>query len=126
MFSVDPICSEKDIQLLVHDFYAQVRKDALLGPIFNSHVQDWPRHLQHLCDFWSSILLHTGSFSGNPVMKHAQLPALTYAHFEHWLSLFEAATKRHQNVQMGQKAYMMAQRIAQSLWSAYPKTEASL
>lgn len=124
MLSVNPICTEKDIQMLVHDFYADVRKDALLGPIFNQHIQDWPKHLQHLCDFWSSILLHTGRFSGNPVVKHAQIPQLTYPHFEHWLSLFHAATQRQKNVLMGEKAYMMAQRIAQSLWSAYPKVPA--
>ena len=42
----DPrLCSEEEIVALVHQFYAKVRVDADLGPIFNSNVDDWDQHL---------------------------------------------------------------------------------
>ena len=32
--------SEDEIRLLVHSFYARIRKDAELGPIFNGEIVD--------------------------------------------------------------------------------------
>ena len=49
------LCTEEEIRTLVHDFYDDVRQDALLGPIFNSRIHDWDAHLAKLVDFWSSI-----------------------------------------------------------------------
>ena len=39
--------SREDVQLLVNTFYSKIRKDELLGPIFNSHISEdeWPQHL---------------------------------------------------------------------------------
>ncbi|MGO3744018.1 MAG: group III truncated hemoglobin, partial [Alcaligenes aquatilis] len=54
--------TEADIRQLVTQFYAQVRQDVQLGPIFEHHVQDWDEHLDMLCDFWSAILLGTRRF----------------------------------------------------------------
>ena len=43
-----PIESREDVQFLVHTFYSKIRKDELLGPIFNSHISDdeWLHILQ--------------------------------------------------------------------------------
>jgi len=84
------IASEADIRLLVDGFYAKVVADALLGPVFNgfAHV-DWPRHLPVMYDFWSSLLLGTTRYHGQPFAKHLPLPIAT-AHFQRWLALFEA------------------------------------
>jgi hemoglobin len=52
--------SEPMIETLVHAFYARVRQDAVLGPIFDGAIGDgWDAHLAKLCDFWSSVLLGT-------------------------------------------------------------------
>jgi truncated hemoglobin YjbI len=51
---------EPMIQLLVHTFYAFVRADPLLGPVFNRSILDWDAHLDKLCAFWSSVTLTTG------------------------------------------------------------------
>jgi len=80
--------TEPMIQELVHTFYARVRQDQLLGPIFNEHVQDWPEHLDRLCAFWSSVALMTGRYKGKPVPAHAKLPGITGRHFAQWLALF--------------------------------------
>lgn len=84
------LCTEEDITQLVHQFYAEVRRDAELGPIFNTHVDDWDVHLAKLVDFWSSILRGTGRFRGTPMPRHVALPGLHAGLFERWLRLFRA------------------------------------
>lgn len=113
------VCTEEEVSRMVHAFYAQVRQDDVLAPIFNAHIHDWDRHLAHLVDFWSSILRRTGRFTGAPMPRHAALPGLTEALFQRWLALFRETTSAQPNRAMGEQAYSMAQRIAQSLWYGY-------
>lgn len=80
--------TEGMIHDLVHAFYARVRRDDFLGPVFNAVVTDWDEHLARLCDFWSSVILMTGRYKGNPMRAHIALNALTQAHFDSWLKLF--------------------------------------
>jgi hemoglobin len=80
--------SETMIRDLVHAFYAKVRRDPLLGPIFNTKVEDWDEHLAKLCRFWSSVALLTGAYKGRPMVVHAALPEVDAAHFVHWPALF--------------------------------------
>ena len=35
------LCTEEEIVTLVYGFYDKVRADPVLGPIFNTHVDDW-------------------------------------------------------------------------------------
>lgn len=79
--------TEAEISALVDTFYAKVRRDPDIGPIFNAIVGDWPHHLATLKDFWSTVLLTTGRYKGDPMMRHLQLP-LDPEHFERWLALF--------------------------------------
>ncbi len=46
---------------LVHAFYADVRRDPLIGPIFERQIENWDEHLEKLIAFWSSVTLMTGS-----------------------------------------------------------------
>lgn len=116
----DPaLCTNDEVRELVHAFYARVREDAVLGPIFNSQVHDWDEHLATLTGFWSSILRGTGTYSGTPMQKHAALPHLSEDLFRRWLALFLEVTSQQPNQAMGQRAHAMAQRIAQSLWYGY-------
>jgi hemoglobin len=83
---------ERMIHGVVHGFYDEIRKDALLGPVFNGAIapQDWPRHLAKMCDFWSSLMLRTGRYEGRPLPPHLTLPGLGEQHFRRWLGLFRA------------------------------------
>lgn len=107
--------TEPMIRELVHTFYAEVRQDDLLGPIFNSHVQDWPEHLDRLCAFWSSVALMTGRYKGKPVPAHARLPGISSRHFAHWLTLFAETARRVCPPAAAELFIDRAQRIAQSL-----------
>lgn len=112
-------CTDDEITGLVHAFYAKVRQDDLIGPVFNGHVDDWDEHLSKLVDFWSSILRGTGRFSGTPMQKHIALPELNPDFFQRWLSLFQETLAEQPNRAMAERAYPAAQRIAQSLWYGY-------
>ena len=113
------LCTEQEIRALVHDFYADVRRDDVLGPIFNSRIHDWDTHLAKLVDFWSSILLRTGRFTGAPMPMHAAMPGLSADLFQRWLAAFYASNARQPNQAMATQANAMAERIAQSLWMGY-------
>lgn len=84
---------------LVSTFYGHVRRDTLLFPIFARRIADdaWPQHLERMTDFWSSVLLASKSYVGNPMAKHAALtddvPDLGARHFDHWLDLFESTVR---------------------------------
>lgn len=82
----EPI-SEESIGLLVDRFYTKVRKDPEIGPIFNEAVENWDAHLSLLRDFWSTVLLGTARYKGNPLLAHFPLP-VAENHFERWLALF--------------------------------------
>lgn len=78
---------EAMIERLVRAFYAKVRHDPLLGPMFEAAVGDWEPHLLKLMDFWSSVGLMTARYGGKPVRVHAALDAGP-EHFARWLALF--------------------------------------
>ncbi|WP_244564163.1 group III truncated hemoglobin [Rhizobium sp. RU36D] len=84
------------IHAVVHGFYDQIRRDPLLGPVFNGAIAPdaWPVHLARMCDFWSSTLLRTDRYHGKPLPPHLALPDLGEEHFRRWLSLFQETVER--------------------------------
>lgn len=84
---------EDAIHALVHVFYGKVREDSELAPVFNRRVNDWPHHLERMCQFWSAVLLGERVYrprpEGGPPALHRRIDELTHAHFDRWLELFE-------------------------------------
>lgn len=113
------LCTEEEVIELVHSFYAAVRSDPLLGPVFAAHVMNWDTHLPKMVDFWSSALRGTARYRGMPMPAHTALPGLSVELFQHWLQLFRGTTALLANRAMGERADELAQRIAQSLWYGY-------
>src|SRR5690606_1152406 len=68
--------NEDSIRRLVHEFYDAVRRDDVIGPIFLARIAPgrWPFHLNRMCDFWSSVLLRTGRYQGQPLPPHLRIP----------------------------------------------------
>lgn len=101
---------------MVDTFYASVRADRLLGPIFAEAIgDDWTAHLQKMRAFWSSVLLASGTYKGNPMLAHLQLPRLTGEHFERWLELWRETAERLCREDVGgvfvAKAEMIGERL---------------
>ena len=105
--------SEPEISELVDCFYAKVRTDSVIGPIFNQAVDDWTAHLALLKSFWASVLLGARTYKGDPMMTHLQLP-LEEEHFRRWLELF--AETAHETLVSEHARIVVAksQRIAQN------------
>lgn len=80
------------IENLVRAFYGRVRRDALLGPVFESKVNDWEEHIGRLCLFWSSVALMSGRYQGQPMSAHLPLP-IDAGHFDRWLEIFTATAQ---------------------------------
>lgn len=77
-----------DIQILVDTFYDTIRKDQLLGPIFDGIIQDrWPEHLEKMYRFWQTVLLEKHTYYGSPFPPHAKMP-IQKEHFDRWIQLF--------------------------------------
>ncbi|HEY5210938.1 MAG TPA: group III truncated hemoglobin [Stellaceae bacterium] len=83
---------EAMIEHLVRGFYARVPQDPVIGPIFTARITDWEPHLQRMCAFWSSVILMTGRYHGQPMPLHLPLP-IGGRHFDRWLMLFEEAAR---------------------------------
>ncbi|MEO8524452.1 MAG: group III truncated hemoglobin, partial [Caldimonas sp.] len=79
------LCTEAEVAELVEKFYAKVRDDVVLGPIFECHVADWNLHMPKMIAFWSAALRGSSKYRGNPMVVHRVLPNLTQSMFERWL-----------------------------------------
>ena len=89
------IQNSADIKLLIDTFYAKVISDEVIGYIFNDIAKvDWPHHLPVMYGFWEFLLLgNSDGYRGNPIQKHValhQIHPLKVAHFDRWVSLFQA------------------------------------
>lgn len=107
---------EAGLERLVHAFYARVREDAELGPIFNDAIDDWPEHLRKLTAFWSSIMLTSGRYKGQPVPAHLKhRDRITPALFERWLALWGETARALMPPEAAAAIEAKAARIAESL-----------
>lgn len=79
--------NEDSISNLVDRFYARVKEDEQIGPVFNAAVQSWDTHLALLKDFWCTVLFAQRRYKGNPLLAHMHLP-MEDRFFDRWLDLF--------------------------------------
>lgn len=105
---------EAMIETLVRRFYARIREDAMLGPIFDARIRDWEPHLRRMCDFWSSVVLSSGAYHGAPMRMHLPLP-VDARHFDRWLALFEQTARELFDERVTDHFMVRARRIATSL-----------
>ncbi|MCY4384698.1 MAG: group III truncated hemoglobin [Nitrospinae bacterium] len=81
---------EAYVSELVNAFYSRIREDRLLGPIFDEAIGDrWGLHLEKMKDFWATVALGAGRYSGEPIPAHKKLVEVRPRHFDEWLELFE-------------------------------------
>ncbi|WP_229418643.1 group III truncated hemoglobin [Pseudoduganella flava] len=101
---------------LVHEFYADVRRDPLLAAVFGPRLgEDWEPHLDRMVAFWSDVMLGVKGFQGNVYGKHMTLDGVTPEHFRRWLDLFDATARRLFEPPVADELLLVAKRIAASL-----------
>ncbi|KKW90624.1 group III truncated hemoglobin [Sphingobium chungbukense] len=107
---------EAGLERLVHAFYARVREDPELGPMFNDAVHDWAEHMEKLTAFWSSVMLGSGRYKGQPVPAHLKhRDRITPALFDRWLLLWKETTQALMEAGASVALQAKAARIAESL-----------
>lgn len=113
--------NESSIGVLVDRFYTRVRKDDVLGPVFEKEVgSEWGPHLETMRAFWSSLMLASGRYKGNPMLAHLKLmPRIGSEHFERWLGIWKQTTSElfppEAAAMFVRKAQSMAERLLETI-----------
>jgi len=106
--------TEAAIAALVDRFYGKARRDPVIGPVFNSAIADWDEHLAKLRDFWSSVMLTTGRYKGNPMAAHFKQP-IQPGFFDRWQALWREAAAELFAPPLAAQFSAKAERIGESL-----------
>ena len=124
------VTTREDIHYLVRTFYTKVRKDTLLGPIFNNHINDWEFHLEHITNFWESSIFFSTNYKGNPLKVHQQIDQaenynITEYHFgiwlNHWIQTIEHLYEGENANKLKMRARKMASHLHLNLYIEKPK-----
>lgn len=118
------ISNREDVKLLVNTFYDKVRKDKMIGNIFNSIIgseESWVIHLEKLTDFWETNLFSVSKYKGNPIQIHQNVDfemgySITQAHFDRWIELWIETNKALFEGAKTKKAISNAKNIAQFMF----------
>ena len=78
---------DSDLGDLLAFFYAAIADDPLLAPYFAS--LDMSTHMPRIVAFWSTMLFHTGRYSGSAFRPHLSMPGLGGEHFARWVATLE-------------------------------------
>ncbi|MBV8414401.1 MAG: group III truncated hemoglobin [Verrucomicrobia bacterium] len=106
---------ERDgISRLLRHFYADVRQDPLIGPIFDVQIKDWHRHLEIITSFWEAVIGGPRAYAGPMPMKHVPL-RLREEHFERWLFLWQANCRAQLPTDVARELIALANHIAHRL-----------
>lgn len=95
-------------------FYMDIRQHDILGPIFNSKIHDWDKHLEKITEFWA---LQTGGpthYRGGFAAAHLRIGA-EEEHFKHWLELWEFNCKRQLSEDLTNQMIALAHEFASRL-----------
>jgi hemoglobin len=104
---------DEDLHPLLVTFYAAAEDDELLAPYFAA--LDMPAHLPRIVDFWSTMLFHTGRYTGNAFRPHLEMPGLTSEHFARWLATLSASLDTSYAGPAVEQMKMLARRIANGM-----------
>ena len=116
--TIDTI-TEESIKLIINAFYKKVRTNEELAPIFEAAIgktdAEWQPHLEVMYAFWSSLMLGSGRYQGNPMRKHMELPPFNAGLFDTWLALFAETAREIHPEPIADLYITRSKRIAESL-----------
>ncbi|AUQ71303.1 group III truncated hemoglobin [Phaeobacter sp. HS012] len=111
MFDVTP----EEISRLVCCFYARIRVDNVLGPVFSAAIEDWPAHEAKILAFWRGAILREPGYEGNPMQVHLSNSEILLEHFPRWLELFRDTANRELKPETAAAFASLADRIGNGL-----------
>ncbi|NPD15469.1 group III truncated hemoglobin [Xinfangfangia sp. D13-10-4-6] len=112
--------SDIELRGVVHDFYAEIRRHPVLGPVFAAHVRDWPEHEEKIIAFWRNAILPGESkdgrrYDGNPMAVHKAAGNVRAGMFIPWLRLFDTVLQRRLPPETASAWSALAHRIGRGL-----------
>ena len=108
------IGGSEGLSRLLRHFYADVRQDPLIGPIFNAQIKDWKQHLEVIASFWETIIGGPSTYARPMPMKHLTL-RLREEDFERWLFLWQANCRAQLSSDVAKEMIDLANHIAHRL-----------
>jgi hemoglobin len=108
-----PALRDEDLFDLLVTFYDTVARDELLAPYFAP--VDMSAHMPRITDFWSTLLFHTGRYTGNAFRPHAAMPGLTARHVAHGIGVLEATVDARFAGDAAERMKALGHRIAYSM-----------
>lgn len=115
--------NRSDVSKLVRSFYAKIRINEVLGPIFNKAIPEnnWETHLEKLTDFWETNLFGIAKFKGNPMQAHRNVDrdngrSIDMSHFGHWIQLWFETIDEHFTGATADKAKRASRKMATGLF----------
>ncbi|MFK7756529.1 MAG: group III truncated hemoglobin [Flavobacteriales bacterium] len=120
---MEEIKDRKDIRKLVGIFYGTIRKNEVLGPIFNKAIPEetWEAHMEKITDFWDSAVFGTMTFKGNPATKHVELDkannySIDQKHFAIWLTHWKEIIDANYTGAVAENMKLRAEKMATGLY----------
>lgn len=114
----DRIGGESGLAELLRHFYADVRQHAVLGPIFDARIQNWPEHLLKIGEFWALQTGGPSKYRGGFAAAHLPL-GIGAEHFGHWLALWDINCQRRlaapEAADMSALAHQLGERLQRVL-----------
>lgn len=86
--------TKQRIRAVTSAFYAHVRRDETLGPIFDEVVAetDWPAHIEKVSRFWDLAFRLDNDYAARGFMSaHMKHMHIREEHTHRWLQLFDEA-----------------------------------
>ncbi len=110
----DRLGGHAGIVKLLKPFYADIRQHAVLGPIFASHIQNWPVHIDKIADFWALQTGGDSQYRGGFGAAHQSL-GIGLEHFRFWLGLWEFNNARQLKPDEAAELNALARQLAARL-----------
>lgn len=115
--------TEENLRIMLADFYTEVQKDPVIGPIFINTIgqsdEDWEPHMDKVVAFWSATMLKTKKYPGGMVMTHNKLKGLEHDHFVRWMQIFQPTVAKHYDIKVALDFTIKGQQILRSLHRNY-------
>lgn len=115
--AADAGITEADIRRLIPVFYARVRRDPTLGPVFDRLIGGrWPTHIETVISFWLYVTRLDRRYNArNFTPAHVKHAAVRADLIPQWLALFRQTVEELCPATCAAVLVDIAQRMASSL-----------
>jgi hemoglobin len=109
--------TEALVREVISAFYQEVRRDAVLGPVFHAAIGSaWEAHIETVCLFWLTATRIGGGYpSGRFMPAHLQNRSIRVEQIPRWLHLFRRTTAERCTPEAAAVLVDIAERMAQSI-----------